>query len=138
MTEAIVGCGSTVYHKTVPEELVGASSWEFTEDAKSSEYSDNSTGCGTKDTVGPVTQKVKVSYNVQDGTDKGKIPWRARDVVPVQLHIDDTTANYWEGSVLVISVGGYKFESGSSDPVACEFDCKVQGELTGVGTLAEA
>lgn len=135
---AFGACGSTVFTGSTPAELVGAKSWEFTESVKTSEYADNSTGCGTADTVGPVTQQGKIVYNLQSGSDKGKLPLRAGQYEDVQLHIDDTGSNYWEGSILITEVGGHVYDNESSDPVSVEFSFKVQGELVGVGTLAEA
>jgi hypothetical protein len=138
---AYSACDGTLFDITSGEpgtEVLGMTSIEWGEDTEISDYADNTTGCTRAGLVGPVTREGSITFNLQDGEDKGKLPFRARQSRTLQQHIDATGENYWELDVLFVSLSDYTHDLNSSDPVQATLGFRLQSAPIGFGTLAEA
>lgn len=133
---AFNGCEGTIYDAAGPTELLGISMWKFSESVKNEDYADNTTGCSTKTNIGPKTTTVDIDVNLQDGAGKGLPPLVTGNEYDLQLHIDATGNNYFEGSVVVLEMTDYEVNIAEGSLVSASYSCKVQGELTGQGTLS--
>lgn len=132
---AFNGCLGTVYADS--EEILGIKNWEFSEEAESEAYRDNTTGCNSHYNVSGVETTGSFSVNLQTGATKGKLPLRARDRVTLQLHIDDTGDNYFEQECIITSVGPYSVSPEDGSLVTCDFSFVVNGRMIGHGTLSD-
>lgn len=135
---AFNGCKGTVKYGSSPTELLGVSRWSMSETVKNNDYADNTTGCATKTNMGAKTTSITIDVNAQDGVDKGKPPLRAGDEVEIELHIDDTGANYFSGTAAVLGLNDYTVDIMNQELVTYSYDLKVQGLLVGNGTLESA
>jgi hypothetical protein len=133
-------CEATVFDVTdgdPGDEVLGLSSVEWGEEAEVSEYTDNTTGCTKAALAGPITRDGQLTVNLQDGAEKGKLPFRAGQTKTLQVHIDQTGNNYWELEVLITAVQDYNHDLNSADPVQATFPFRINTPPVGHGTLAE-
>lgn len=134
---AFKGCLGTVYlNDTSPEEVLGVSMWEMSQSVKNQDYSDNTTGCNISTIMGAKTTKVNLDVNMQDGVTKGLPPIMCGSEHVVQLHIDDTTENYFEMTLAFLTMDNYNVNMDTGDKVSCKYTAQAQGAVVGFGTLA--
>lgn len=125
------GCKGTVIKQD--NEVLGVSNWEFTETSEMQNYSDNTTNCAVIGIAGPVETTGTISVNLQKGS---PLPFRARDIVEIQLHIDrDTEEDYFEGEVTITEVG--MTVPISQELVTSEVSWQANARLVGHGSLAD-
>lgn len=127
----------------LPEEvdgqLDGLTEWKFDEEADVAKYVDNMTGHRYARLANAIDMTGTATVNLQrsaTGTTQGSLPVRAGEEYYFQFHVDNSGENYWDGIVMIESVGNFTVSKGSPDPVAVEISWGSQGGLTPHGSCA--
>ncbi len=135
---AYSACGADLYDITdgAPgDKVLGMQSVGWNESMDVGDYTDNTTACGKDPLKGPVTREGSVTINLQE-TARGWVPYRAGDEKTFRIFVGGSTSNYWDITVLIISMDDHTYDLSSTDPVSVSYNFRVYGSPTPNGSVA--
>ena len=115
-------------------ETTGITNWKLDKTSDNKAYHANDSGgaksrvAGVRDSTGSFEQKAN---------DAGNIPVDEGDIVDVELHVDDSTLNYFSGSVIIDKIA-VDTDIDDGEILSYIVDFSGNGLLTGNGILAQA